>query len=407
MIRTLPRCRILFSQWLAMSALAMSSACVHGGEPSPAADLDSPVAAVRQHAVRTLAGQGDAAALPKLLEALTDKAACVRSEAAKGLGRFKQTESVKGLVAALRDGDMNVRMYAAYALGEIKDPAAADALLPALQDKAWCVRDQAAWALRELRNDAIVNGLKQQLKDGKVDPQLTQWIIQGKDALPPVADAPQANPNRRPHPLALMGHWHFDDKDPQTARDATGGGNHGQINGCKPAPGKKGAALAFKDDAIVSLGKPVDLDMGRQPFTVMAWINTTSPDGVVVARGGAWCGFSLFIQAGMAKFGIHLTQEGPTYITEGEPIPAETWVHVAGVVHEKSIAVYINGKAAGKADTPGFIPSNCGQGMEIGGDLSNSPVGFMARFQGRIDEVMFFAKSLTAPEIKKMMESGE
>ena len=49
----------------------------------------------------------------------------------------------------------------------------------------------------------------------------------------------------------------------------------------------------------------------------MAWVKSEADSGVVVARGGAFCGFSLYIKDGVAKFGIHREQEGPAYIAAG------------------------------------------------------------------------------------------
>jgi hypothetical protein len=46
-------------------------------------------------------------------------------------------------------------------------------------------------------------------------------------------------------------------------------------------------------------------------LTIMAWAKSDAPSGVVVARSGAFCGFSLYIMDGVAKFGIHRERDGP------------------------------------------------------------------------------------------------
>ena len=70
-------------------------------------------------------------------------------------------------------------------------------------------------------------------------------------------------------------------------------------------------------------------------------------------------------------------KDGPGHIAAGREAVVGSWVHLAGVVKSDRIELYVNAKLAASAKTPGYIPSNCGQGMEIGSILSeriNMPV---------------------------------
>jgi hypothetical protein len=202
-------------------------------------------------------------------------------------------------------------------------------------------------------------------------------------------------------PAQAAAWWSFDDRNPLTARDVTGRGSDGEIRRCTPAPGKVGAALKFGEGSCVALGKVPKLPMAQQPLTVMAWVKPDADRGVVVARGGAACGFSLYLLNGVAKFGIRRKQEQPADIAAGREPVGRDWVHLAGVVKSDCIELYVNGKLAARTKTDGFMPGNAGQGMEIGGDLGNSPAEITDSFVGLIDEVKVFLSDLSEEEIEE------
>lgn len=66
-------------------------------------------------------------------------------------------------------------------------------------------------------------------------------------------------------------------------------------------------------------------------------------------------------------------------------------------IHE----LYVDGKPAATAETPGYIPGNCGQGMEVGYSLGTSPAEIRDHFHGTIDEVKVFEAALSTEEIAR------
>ena len=72
---------------------------------------------------------------------------------------------------------------------------------------------------------------------------------------------------------------------------------------------------------------------------------------------------------------------------------------MAGVIKQKSLELYVDGKRVATVATPGYIPGNCGQGMEIGFDTANSPAEITDPFDGIIDEVKIYNAALSAEEI--------
>jgi hypothetical protein len=169
--------------------------------------------------------------------------------------------------------------------------------------------------------------------------------------------------------------------------------------------GKIGAGLQFSKGKYIEFGQPAGLPIGGKPFTVMAWAKSDAENGVVIARGGAFCGYSLYIKDSVAKFGIHRMQEGPAYIAAGTEDVVGSWLHMAGVVNEDCIELYVNGKLAATTKTPGYIPGNCGQGMEIGYDVSNSPAEIIDNFVGIIDEVKIYQAALSEEDIVNLCQT--
>jgi hypothetical protein len=269
-------------------------------------------------------------------------------------------------------------------LASLPETDVAERLLAALHDTSPAVRRAAAAALLKIGGEQVKTAL-QELAAGEPDPALRSFLESAVAEMSYERD--------------LIAHWSFDDRSTSVARDVTGHGNDGRIIGCTPVAGRVGAALQFGAGSYVELGKPAGLPIGNVPFTVTAWITSDAPRGVVVARGGAFCGYSLYLLDGAARFGIHRVEEEPTYIAAGRENVVGSWVHLAGVVRKDRIELYVNGKPAATAQTPGYIPGNCGQGMEIGYDVGNSPAEIIDHFQGIIDEVKIFQAALTAEDI--------
>ncbi len=376
--------------------------------------LAQPDTNLRFYAAYALGEIKDPGAAEALLEALDDPQWCVRDQAAWALRELRDPKIVGPLVASLRDPEadlahlqwllrhvagseavgplaalladpqLRVRVRAVNTLAALGGAAAVAPLIRALDDEAPSVRRAAIGALVELGDDRAKKPLKR-LAAREQDP-----------AVLAAADEALFQMSREKD---LVAHWTFDDRSTEVARDVTDHGNDGEIRGCEPVEGKVRAALRFAPGKYIELGRPPGLPIGNRQLTIMAWAKTDADRGVVVARGGAFCGFSLYILDGAARFGIHRVEEGPAYIAAGKEKVTGDWVHLAGVVKEDCVELYVNGKLAATEKTPGPIPGNCGQGMEIGFDTGNSPAEITDPFQGIIDEVKVYHAALSEEEI--------
>ena len=402
-------------------------------------------ASVRREAAKALGEIKNPNATPALIAALDDPDRNVRMYAAYALGEIKTPKAVARLLDALNDPEWCVRDQSAWALREIGSESILEPLITSLQDPKtdveqvlWILKNfdaektakqvarlltspepatrlRAVRAVAKLQTPKAFEPLVQALRDSdlkirraaveilaaqgdrRAAKPLLQLVARERDpALKAIAEKAAFELSMHEH---LDAYWNFDDSSDSVAKDITRHGNDGQIQGAEPIEGKRGQALHFGPGKYVELGKPAALSIANQPFTVMAWIRLEAPTGVVVARGGAFCGYSLYVMDGVPKFGIHREEDGPTYIAAGRQSLDESWRHLAGVVAKNRIELYVDGKLAAITKIPDYIPSNCGQGMEIGFDVSNSPAEIVDPFQGIIDEVKAFRTALSAEEI--------
>ncbi len=403
---------------------------------------------VRREAAKALGFIKDDRATVPLLEAFSDNDTNVRLYAAYALGEIKDAKAVDALVQALGDPEWCVRDQAAWALREIQDPKIAEPLVKALKAKDADVA-HIVWLLRHLRDTDTLRHLATLLKDPVAetriraihavadleDPKAADLMIGALEDGDPgvrccaIGALVEISDRRVKEPLVklaareqdasvrkaaeealfhmsprqhLVAWWSFDDQTANVAKDITGRGNDGKILGCTHVEGKLGSALRFSKGKYIEFGQPAGLPIGGKPLTIMAWAKSDAENGVVIARGGAYCGFSLYVKDGVAKFGIHRTQEEPAYIAAGTENVVGSWVHLTGVINEDRVELYVNGKPAAATKTPGYIPGNCGQGMEIGYDVSNSPAEIIDNFEGIIDEVKIYHAALNEDEIGEM-----
>lgn len=406
--------------------------------------------AVRREAAKALGEIKDPRAVPALIEALRDENANVRMYAAYALGEIREPQSVDALQQALDDPEWCARDQVLWALGQIDGDQIAGPVVAALKTPDADV-DGLAWLIRQLEDAAVVPHLAALLQHENEEVRMRAVTVLGQldggaatDALVgaledeqpairrnAVAALVRIGGDRALEPLkalakreedpsvreaarqavvelwrheALVAHWSFDDGDRAVAHDVSGSEIHGTIHGCRPVEGYASTALRFGQGAYIQLGNPPQWPIANQAFTVMAWVRAEGDRGVVVARGGAFCGFSLYIKDRVAKFGIQREQGGPGYIAEGNRDVVGRWVHLAGAVRKDRIELYVDGQLAAATETPGYIPGNCGQGMEIGHDLGTSPAEIQDHFLGVIDEVKVFAAALSAEEIVKQSQ---
>ena len=157
--------------------------------------------------------------------------------------------------------------------------------------------------------------------------------------------------------------------------------------------------------SLIEVPKSSSLDPTGVPVTVEAWARPEKGDGVVVARGGAVHGYSLYLDNGRPMFALRVDEKIQS-VSARRKVAMDKWVHLAGVVtSDRELRIYVDGKLAGKSRTSDFIVSNPGESMQIGADDGGSVGDYRAplAFSGLIDEVRVYEGVLEGSTIKDNM----
>lgn len=147
-----------------------------------------------------------------------------------------------------------------------------------------------------------------------------------------------------------------------------------------------------------------------QPFSVATWLNSprTFERSVIFHRSRAWTdaasrGYELLIEDGrLSAAFIHFWPGNAIRIRTVEPIPTNTWLHVAmtwdGSSHAAGLKLWINGQPTESEVVRDHLDKNITGG---GGDTITigqrfRDIGFK---QGMVDDFRVFNRKLTGPEI--------
>ena len=143
---------------------------------------------------------------------------------------------------------------------------------------------------------------------------------------------------------------------------------------------------------------PVGLLSGRASYTLAGWIK---PAGAQAARTG------LFGQNDAVEFGFIDANTIQLWTPSGSAnaaytVPANTWVHLAGVGDGTNIRIYTNGVLA--ASGAGTTSGSSTFGFNIGGGGIFDPSANF--FNGQIDEVAVYHRALSLTEIQSLYRAG-
>ncbi len=147
--------------------------------------------------------------------------------------------------------------------------------------------------------------------------------------------------------------WLFDEGQGTVAKDSSGNGCDGKIEGAKYVQGKYGKGLFFDGNSLVDLGFPKALQEDIVgPFTVETWIKIDkAPPAdhstiIIMQSSGSFCiGFTSSTGGGFYGFAGDNIK-----ITDPEVFPVNEWVHVAQTFDGKMQRLYRNGEAIAERD---------------------------------------------------------
>ena len=169
------------------------------------------------------------------------------------------------------------------------------------------------------------------------------------------------------------------------------------------------AGAAASAMSFVQVPNTPGLNPAGKAFTVEAWMTTTNPNGVIIARGGPAEGYALTIETGKPTF--HVRVAGELATISGTKRIVGGWHHVVGVLTEnKEMRLYVDGERVGEGVAPGLLAKDPAQGMEIGADEGGAVGEYKSPFQfvGIIDEVrLYFSAADDAAVAERYKDASE
>ncbi len=177
--------------------------------------------------------------------------------------------------------------------------------------------------------------------------------------------------------------------------------------------GRFGRAMRLTGD------HPIDTPVGNfrrsQPFSVAMWVHAAEPydRAVVFHRSRAWTdagsrGYELLVDEGKLRWSlIHFWPGDAASIRTSEPLPVNTWTHVAvtsdGSGRAGGLAVFVNGRPAAvevvRDTLSREITGGGGDTITIGQRMRDH--GFK---DGLVDEVRVFDRALAPIEVEQLID---
>ena len=193
------------------------------------------------------------------------------------------------------------------------------------------------------------------------------------------------------------------------ANDESGNGHHGMVNGASLMDdrfGNENGAYEFNGlDNYIALDDVIG-NIGTADYTISCWILISGMDEentVFGKRDASSYGNFYQFGTGTGKIGYEINEssftdysfvEGETIFNQGE------WYHIAIKREQLTTYIYVNGVAEKIETLPMVHDINNTAIAALGARFDNTdPIGF---FQGLIDEVYFYNRSLTDEEIKQL-----
>jgi hypothetical protein len=197
----------------------------------------------------------------------------------------------------------------------------------------------------------------------------------------------------QPAATGLVGYYTFDEGSGTVAKDTSGKGNNGTINGSTSwVAGTKGGALMLGGTGYVVIDGVAKSIPADNNFTVSAWIKTKGTSGYVVASNDSASGHVFTIGPGSGGYLQVVANSSRTY---PPAINDDEWHLITYVRDGTTASIYVDGMLVG-TETPSGTPSTQTR-WSIGQEWDDAtPSDF---YTGAVDDVRIYARPLSAEEV--------
>jgi len=212
----------------------------------------------------------------------------------------------------------------------------------------------------------------------------------------------QINPYWPPDDSNLVGYWDFEedfDYEPGNEDDAVGAGNAYVNNGALVLDGDE-------DYVIMDYGTGDELHplvITGDKITLMAWVNGDQTGGFHEIIGTANREYTLELYAGDARFVIRNEPDYGEVVLQCSNLDFDTnqWYHIAATYDGSQMVIYVNGDELCSMEASGNLYTENIMYTLIGAYSSN-----YRYWDGELDEVMIFDRSLSQEEILDIYQSS-
>lgn len=219
----------------------------------------------------------------------------------------------------------------------------------------------------------------------------------------------------------LIGHWKFDETTGDTAADGAGKSGPAILNGyagddSQWITGKIGGALSFGGAAVSQYARVADYPKPVSTMSLSVWVWADSRPtwaSIVKNWGGGQAGqfhFGLDAESGQLSDYVSMSGGGSVSARETVPMPLGSWEHVAFVCDGVVMHLYRNGAEVGSVAYDGTLVAppmaSLGIGVKLDdtGEAPGSPAGY---WQGKMDDLGIWARSLTPGEVYGIYQAGQ
>ena len=218
-------------------------------------------------------------------------------------------------------------------------------------------------------------------------------------------DAEDLEPGYATSDTGLVAYWPFDEDSGSTANDVVGGHDGSLIGpptiGSTGVLGTTGYDFDGGNDYVTVPNDPA-LEMNNtNEVTVSMWVNKdTAQSGWIALLQHSDQSYNLqFNNGNEPAFTIYDGGWNTAY--SGTPLTNGEWYHVAGTFDGSTLTIYLNGVPQGTSNAA-YISDGGSFDIGIGENLDATG----RRFDGTIDEVRVYNRSLSPTEIERLAEGS-
>ncbi len=231
--------------------------------------------------------------------------------------------------------------------------------------------------------------------------ELDQLQRQLADKVPPPAKEEEKQKVAVSLPNGLIARWAFDGLDGKQVADRSGNNRTGTLHGRGHiVTGVYGGALALAGDGYVTTDPKLGA-VAKGDYTVCSWVRTTSSVMDLLGNGVTKGHVLIVINRGPVR-GHHWTDSGGNVLEGKVTVNDGRWHHVAQVVDQATISIYVDGRLDVTAKLQGTKTASAAP-LYLG---TRSPSATKYRYRGALDDVCLFDRPLTPQELKKLYDHG-